>query len=78
MKENNNIDSGFYFLIRIFGFLISLIFKIILFPFRVFWHNKNSLNVTRVRIEKLKWLCSFYFRATRMPISSKSLAKENK
>jgi hypothetical protein len=52
MKENNNIDSGFDYLISIFGFIISLIFKIILFPFRVFWHNKNPLNVTRVRIEK--------------------------
>ena len=52
MKDNNNIDSGFDYLISIFGFIISLIFKIILFPFRVFWHNKNPLNVTRVRIEK--------------------------
>jgi hypothetical protein len=52
MKDNNNIDSGFYYLISIFGFIIRLIFKIILFPLRVFWYNKNPLNVTRVRIEK--------------------------
>lgn len=54
MRKNNNYnyDTGLFFIFIVLGWIIKLIFKILLFPVRVFIYNRNPLNVKRVRMEK--------------------------
>ena len=45
MKKNNNYnyDTGLFFIFIALGWIIKLIFKILLFPVRVFIYNRNQL-----------------------------------
>lgn len=52
MSENKFPDSGLSFLISIVAAVLRITGKILAFPFRVWWHYANPLNVTRVKIEK--------------------------
>ncbi len=51
MSKNNYPDSGLSYLISIVAFVLRITGKILAFPFRVWWHYINPLNVTRIKIE---------------------------
>jgi len=52
MKKNTDIDTGLFFLIGIVGWIVKIIFLILLFPIRVLIYRNNPLNVKRVKIIK--------------------------
>ncbi len=52
MKKDTNIDTGLFFLFGIVGWILKIIFLILLFPFRVLIYRNNPLNVKRVKIIK--------------------------